>query len=366
MKALRPGLPAAGGFSRPPAALQSRLMSPSALRVVRSSPWRFASGASARFSRLAMLLAIVAFALTIACRSRDEPVRDVRLTTGPFATLAQPSSGARPEQSPVRFVLASVLSPDRSTLPAARFASHLTARLGRPVTIVRRRTYREVNDLLRNGHADAGIICAGAYAVAHEEFGLRILAGTVVNGATTYRAYVITRRGSGKARLDDLAGAVFAFSDPLSNTGYRYVAHVLHARGTSPSRFFGRTFFTYSHDNTIRAVRDGIADAGVVDSLVWDQLLGEDPRLANEVEIIDRSDEFPNSPVVVSPRADADLVARLSRALHDMPSDAAGAEILHDLGISGFTDVPESAFDPIVASWRELGAFSKTPSDPLR
>lgn len=335
-------------------------MSSNLLRHPRFSP---TCGFASAWLRIgAFLVALLATALVTAC-SADEPIRDVRLTTGPVSAIAEAPSGEHPEEAPVRFVFASVLSPDRSTVPYARFASYLTARLGRRVTMVRRRTYREVNELLRNGHVDAGIICAGAYAVGREEFGLAMLAVPVVKGATTYRAYVLAQRGSGKKRLEDLEGAVFAFSDPLSNSGYRHVAAVLLGKGTTPSRFFGRTFFTYSHDNTIEAIRDGIADAGVVDSLVWDQLLREDPRLANELEIVDRSGEFPNSPVVVSPRAAPLLVASLSRVLLDMPANPAGREILQDLGISGFVSMPDSAFDPIAASWRELGVITTPPKD---
>lgn len=308
---------------------------------------------------VSLIVLVVLLAMLAGCPAGDEPVREVRLQSGPVTAVAEPP----PDDTPVRFVLTSVLSPDRSTLPYARFAAHLTARLGRRVVIVRRRTYRELNDLLRNGHADAGIICAGAYAVGREEFGLRMLTVPLMGGAATYRAYVIARRDSNKARLADLAGSVFAFSDPMSNTGYRHVAAVLHARGTTPSGFFSRTFFTYSHDNTIEAVRDGIADAGVVDSLVWDHLVREDPRLEEQVQIIERSGDFPNSPVVVSPHATSELVTRLRVVLLEMPADLAGAEILQDLGISGFVSVPDRDFDPIAASWRDLGVVTTAPRE---
>jgi phosphonate transport system substrate-binding protein len=310
---------------------------------------------------VALVLAALA---TTGCRSRGDAPRDVRLTSGPVTAVGETGKADHAEQQAVRFVLTSILSPDRTTLPQARFATHLAARLDRPVSILRRRTYSELNDLLRNGHADAGIVCAGAYAVAHAEFGLRIVAGTVVDGQTTYRAYVIARRAARKRSLDDLRGSVFAFSDPLSNSGYRHVAAVLHGRGTTPSGFFGKTFFTFSHDNTVQALRDGIADGGVVDSFVWDELLREDSRLADEVEVIERSPPFPNSPVVVSPRAHADLEPRLRRALLAMSDDVEGRAILRDLGISGFVEVAESAYEPIVASWRELGVIRAAQPGP--
>jgi phosphonate transport system substrate-binding protein len=331
-------------------------------RASKALPWFRAGPGVALRALLVVVVALLSALPAIACRDDDEAIRDVRLTSGPFTTLSEVPEG----EAPLHFVLTSVLSPDRSTLPFARLSAHLTARLGRRVVMVRRRTYRELSDLLRNGHADAGIICAGAYAFGREEFGLRMLAVPVMGGSATYRAYVIARRGNGQSRLDDFKGRVFAFSDPLSNSGYRHVAATLFARHTTPDHFFARTLFTYSHDNTISAVRDGIADGGVVDSLVWEHLLREEPRLADQVEVIERSGEFPNSPVVASPRVAPELAARLRGVLLDMSEDSVGKEILLDLGISAFINVPESMFDPIAESWRDLGVLTTPSREPQR
>lgn len=297
-----------------------------------------------------VFVAIGVFALAPSCDTND-PEIVVRLTHGPTTEV---SHEPPPDDGAVRFVYASVLSPERSTVPYARFAIYLTSRLRRRVEIVRRRTYAELNALLRSGRAEAGVVCSGAYAVGREEFGLRSLLVPTVNGEATYQAYIIARRDADRADLESLRGLVFAFSDPLSNSGFRYVAGALLAQGTSPDRFFWRTMFTYSHDNTIRAVRDGIADGGSVDSLIWDQLIREVPSIDDELVVIQRSEDFPMNPVVLSPHASPVLARDLSRVLLAMASDPEGRDVLADLGISGFVRSRESAFDPIVESWREL------------
>lgn len=288
----------------------------------------------------------------------DEEILEVRLRGDTVAVTPGASSGPG---SAVRFVYAGVLSPERSALPYARFASFVTGRLHRPVEVVRRRTHAELNELLRTGNAEAGLICAGAYAVGREQFGLRLLVVPTVDDKVTYQAYLVTRRDRGRARLEDLRGAVFAFSDPLSNSGYRWVAAELHARGTTPEAFFGRTFFTYSHDNTLAAVRDGIADAGAVHSAIWDQLRRESAAIEEQLEVIERSEEFPVNPVVASPRMPEDDAELLTRVLLDMANAPDGREILADLGITGFVRLSDSVFDPIARSWRELGVLPPRP-----
>jgi phosphonate transport system substrate-binding protein len=260
----------------------------------------------------------------------------------------------------LRFAYANVLSPGRSTLAYAELAGYLTAKLGRPVEILRRRTYAELNSLLQNGTAEAGIVCTGAFAVAHEEFGLEVLVLPVVDGEITYRSYVIARIGAGRDSFEDLRGVVFAFSDPLSNTGYRYVAAKLRARGTDASAFFGRHFFTYSHDNAIQAVLDGIADASSVDALVWDHLVRLDPAVEAQLVIVERSEEFPINPVVVSPRISSDLRRTLKAALLEMADDPRGVVVLNDLGTDRFlepTAATYAGYAAIAQSWRELGVL---------
>lgn len=297
---------------------------------------------------------VVLLAASAACGG-DEPPAVVRVVGGPRVQLEGESRSADP---PVRFAFASVLSPERSVASLSVFADYLARKLDRPVEIVRRKTYAETNELLHLGKVDAALICTGAYALAREQFGVRAIAvPTVRGGQTSYRALIIAPRGRGVRDLAALRGSVFAFSDPLSNTGYRYVAERLRHDGTEPDAFFERTLFTYSHDNTIAAVRDGIADAGVVDSLVWDALVATHPEIGAELEVVDRSVEFPINPVVVSPATSPELAERLAETLCAMAEDSAAAEVLGALGIEGFTRPDEPRYDAIADSWRALGVL---------
>lgn len=282
---------------------------------------------------------------------------DVRLNSGTSGQVAQAAEPGR--AAALRFAYASVLSPARSTLVYARLADYLSTRLDRPVEIIRRRTYAEVNDLLRTGTAQAGLICTGAFAAGMDRFGLRAIAIPEVDGERTYRSYVIARRGVGIATFDDLEGRSFAFTDPLSNTGYRYVVDRLHRLGTSPQVFFRRTMFTYSHDNSIEAVLDGLVEAGSVDSLVWDEMVRRDAALLHALNVVERSPAFPINPVAVSGDADPALVLDLKRVLLAMHENPEGRGLLDEMGVDRMV-VPEEetleGYRAIAASWRGIWA----------
>jgi phosphonate transport system substrate-binding protein len=71
-----------------------------------------------------------------------------------------------------------------------------------------------------------------------------------------------------------------------------YPTYVVQQLGSSPEDFFARTFFTYSHDEAIRAVASGVADGAAVDSLVYEYAVARDPSLAEKVRVIHRSPDF--------------------------------------------------------------------------
>lgn len=148
---------------------------------------------------------------------------------------------------------------------------------------------------------DLAFVCTSSYILGKREFGLQLLAAPQVEGEVVYRAQLIVPANSTATQIQDLHGKVFAFTDPTSFTGRIYPTYLVQNLGETPESFFSQTFFTYSHDNAIRAVADGIADGASVDSLVLEFALKRQPELAGQIRIIHTSPSFGIPPVVVSP-----------------------------------------------------------------
>ncbi len=246
---------------------------------------------------------------------------------------------------PLRVAVAAVISPRGNVESYTPLLNYLANKLGRPVEMVQRRTYQEVNDLLRNGQVDVAFVCTSAYVAGEQEFGMQLLAAPQVNGATVYYSYLIVPADSPARSMADLRGKVFAFTDPMSLSGRVYPTSLVHTLGAEPEAFFSRVFFTYSHDNAIRAVADSLADGAGVDSLVYDFAVARDPTLAAKVKVIHRSPPFGIPPVVVGPNIRPQLRAQLYDLLIGLQDDPAGPNVLTALGFDRFVPIGDDAYE---------------------
>ncbi len=236
----------------------------------------------------------------------------------------------------LRLAVAAIISPEGTIQSYRPLVDYLSARLGAPVQLVQRRTYWEVNEMIARRQVDVAFVCTGAYLQQGEQRIMSLLVVPQVHGKNTYRAAVIVRADSPIASFQGFRGKVFAFTDPLSNTGYLYPVTLLKAMGTTPDRFFKRTIFTYSHDRSIEAVLDGVVQGASVDEIVLQHAQEKDPSLASRIKVILRSPEFGMPPVVVPVGTPEEKKARLRRLFLEMDRDPAGQKALAKLGIDRF------------------------------
>jgi len=248
---------------------------------------------------------------------------------------------------PLRVAVAAVVSPRGNVDSYTPLLNYLAGKLNRPVEMVQRRTYAEINELIRDGQVDLAFVCTSAYIAGERDFGMQLLAAPQVSGEVAYHSILIVPADSSAQEMVDLQDKVFAFTDPISFSGRIYPTHLVQTLGSEPETFFDRTFFTYNHDNAIRAVADGLADGAGVDSLVYDFAVMRDPELAGKVRVIHRSPPFGIPPVVVGPNVRPQLRAQLYELLLGLQDDPAGPEILAALGFDRFVPIEDAAYDSV-------------------
>jgi len=212
---------------------------------------------------------------------------------------------------PLRVAVGAVTSPQGTVDSYAPLLDYLERKLNRPVELVQRRTYAEVNDLVKTGFVDVAFVCTSAYVDGQRAFDMQLLVAPEVDGATVYYSVLIVPATSAARSMADLRGKVFAFTDPMSNTGHNFPKYLIKQLGETAESFFSRTFFTYSHDDAIRAVASGLADGAAVDSLVYDYAIQREPDLAQRTKIVFRSEPFGIPPVVAGPQARPQVVAEV-------------------------------------------------------
>ena len=231
-------------------------------------------------------------------------------------------------------------SPARTLVHFSELEAYLSAKLQRPVRLKQRRTYGEINELLAQAKIQMAFTCTGDYIAGRRQFGLDLLAVPIINGKVYYRSYIVVSKASKAKSLADLRGRIFAYTDPLSLTGYIYPAAKIRQMGYREKNFFHQVFYTESHDKSIEAVATGIADGAAVDSLIFDALLAASDPAAVKLKVIERSEKFGMPPVVVSPNLDKDVRYKLLKVLLNMAKDPAGRKVLQKLGMDGFA-LPE-------------------------
>jgi phosphonate transport system substrate-binding protein len=275
-----------------------------------------------------------------------------------FSKRTEPLNNTPRSTNELYIAVAAMTSPAETLHSYHELLDYIGKELDRPVQIVQRKTYQEVNDLLANGELHAAFLCSGGYVAARESFDAELLAAPMIGGKSTYQAYILVHQDSRIRDFHGLRQHSFAFTDPLSNTGWLYPVSRLSALGATPSSFFSQVTYTYGHDRSIEAVALKIADGASVDGLVYEYLAKIAPEKVRSTRIIERSPEFGIPPVVTGPRTAPGLKEKLRSALLTMHEDARGQDILRELLIDKFVRADERAYDSIgqvkerVGPWR--------------
>jgi phosphonate transport system substrate-binding protein len=248
-----------------------------------------------------------------------------------LASVAAGAASAGIEKPPtrtIRFGITAVFLYDRLRM-LGRWQSYLESAAGSRIEFIQRGTYSPIIDGLRAGQIDFAWICGYPYVLHARE--LRLVAVPSWRGQPLYQSYLIAGAQSAVTEFAKLKGRNFAFSDPLSNSGYLYVRYLLAQDKERVDTFFGRSFFAHSHPNVIEAVADGLADAGAVDGYVWDVLAELQPALTGRTKVIQRSPEFGFPPIVAAAHVEKDLVERMQRALLKMHESDDGRAVLREM-----------------------------------
>ena len=253
-----------------------------------------------------------------------------------------------------RVAIASMISPEDTTLAYGEMLDYLGDKLGIQIKVMQRRTYREVNSLIETGAIDLGFICAGAYARALPNGVIKALVIPVVAGDAHYRAYIIVPRKSAHKELLDLKDGTFAYTDPDSMTGCLYPRVLLKRLGAAEETFFSRTIFTYNHTDSIHAVSHQLVDGASVDSLVYDFYLQRMPDRVQKTRILEVSEPFDIPPVVVGPQIPPTLREKMLTIFIHMHLDPTGREILTKMNIDKYILPNQATYKKISAIIDEL------------
>ncbi|MDD3342533.1 MAG: phosphate/phosphite/phosphonate ABC transporter substrate-binding protein [Sulfurospirillaceae bacterium] len=201
------------------------------------------------------------------------------------------------------------------------------------------KTYAEMNALIKENRVDVAYVCNSSYTKLDKDKTGKLLAIPIVDGSDQYYSYIITKKTAPYTQFLDFKGAIFAFTDPESNSGAIAPIYHMLQQGLNPKTFFKSYIYTYEHGESIKAVLDGFVDGASVDSIVFTRFAQKNPTQIEKLKIIQKLGPYTNSPIVVRKNLSEKQFKALQKSFVTMHLDPYGQSILQKLSLDRF-DIP--------------------------
>lgn len=272
-----------------------------------------------------------------------------------FLLLSLPPAAADTpsKHTDIRIVMSAAFVSESGVGIYSDIASYLGKKLKRKVTFVSGFSYATINTMLKKGMADVGFICGLPYVLEHDKSkpSVRLLLAPVMKhpryrNQPIYYSYVIVHKNSKIRNFSSLKGSIFIYNDEISNSGYNMPRAYMIKKGWT-SGFFGKVIRSGSHEESIRMIATGKADASAVDSLVYDYDKVYNPQYVSQTRILKVLGPAGIPPIVISTRTPADLRRKIRRILLNMNRDPDGRKILDKALVDRFAIVSDRNYNSI-------------------
>lgn len=257
---------------------------------------------------------------------------------------------------PVKIGVAAMISPKETVKYYKQLIDYVGTKLGRPVEMVHKENYDEMDNLLERGDVSLAFLCSGPYVKDKAKFGAELLVAPQSYGQPFYFAYIIVHKDSPFTDMAGLRGKKFAFTDPKSNTGKLVPTYMIAKEfNETPEKFFSEVMFTRSHDKSIAAVAMKLADGASIDSLIYDYAAKKNPAQTADTRIIRKSPPYGIPPIVVKKGMDPMLKDKIKNIFLNMHKDEAGKAILDGIMVDKFIVPKDSDYNAVreMADWVE-------------
>ena len=241
-------------------------------------------------------------------------------------------------------------------------AAYLSKKIGTPVRFTILSRYGDVMDRFASRKMDGAFFGVFTGVLAMEKINAEPVARPVnLDGSSTVQSYIFVRNDSGIRNVQDMAGKRIVFVDRATVTGYLFALSYLREQGVANlNTYFRDASFTGGHGSTIYAVLDGRADVGTVKSKIFQMLTARDHTIREELSIIARSQEFPDTTLFLRKDLPQLIRSQIKAALFGMDRDPEGVEVLKKLEAGKFIEAKKEDFQPFYDVARKAGISLKT------
>lgn len=209
--------------------------------------------------------------------------------------------------------------------------------------------YADALEQLRDGQLDGAFLGSWTAAAGIAELDLEPIARPVhPDGTSTYRGYLLVRKGSGIETVAEMKGKVMVFVSRATTAGFAFPIAYLRERGVKRIEdHFREHYFAGSHDAAIRAVLDGKADVGCAKNTIFEQSARTEPRLREELVILAESAPVPSNGLVIRGDLAPAFKDRLRETLVRMHQEPEGRSVLTEFGAQRFIATEREDYAPV-------------------
>jgi len=214
-----------------------------------------------------------------------------------FSNVTESIDNTNNDDENLRIGLISVAGDNKSYILEKELANYIGEKLNKKVKLIQKKSYRDINILLKNNKIDIAFLSTGAYSLYEDKDSLELLARPN-RGKAYYHPIVIAKKDSSIKEIEDLKNMSFAFVDTYSYSGYLALNDYFKKNGIIVNKFFSSNYFTHSHEESINQVASGTASAAIIDDWALQYIQNNFPEVANNVKVIKTFPEVATGPVV--------------------------------------------------------------------
>ncbi|MFC4386374.1 phosphate/phosphite/phosphonate ABC transporter substrate-binding protein [Gracilibacillus marinus] len=262
---------------------------------------------------------------------------------------------------PEKLVMGFVPSQDSDTIAdtVQPLADKLSEELGIPVEGKVMTNYTALVEAMGTNEVQIGFIPAFAYVLANDKHDVEVILKSERFGSGTYVAQYIVSADSGYETLADLEGAVWAYGDPTSTSGYLFpAAQIMDEFGVEnpETEFFSDSFQTGGHDNSAIAVYNGEADVATTFDDVRTSLEEEYPDIMEKTKILAHTEEIPNDTISVTKELSDAFVQEIKETFLSFNDDDAMIKIMNDVySWDAIIEAEDSEYDIVRNTYNKFG-----------
>jgi len=233
--------------------------------------------------------------------------------------------------------------------------------LGVPAAFVGDIPWQERERLLDLGEIDVCWICGLPYVKKSiRQPAIKLIAAPVMAhpryaGLPIYYSDIVVHAESNLRSFSDLRGAVWAYNERNSHSGYNLVRYHLATQGVR-DKYFGRMVESGSHQDSLQMLLSRTIDATAIDSTVLEMAVAREPGIIEKVRTVTVLGPSPAPPWVVHRSVPDEMQEALRREFLSIHTCREGQDILDAAGISRFACISDENYDPI----REIDRVAAT------